>query len=163
SLEDIAAPGHRREPFAIFNLTWMLGVGAALCALAKIASVAGLNPGAAMLIFRSTNIFEVILGGALKNFQFLAVVIWLYALALYMQAEWPIYGRSEREVNVLAIMLSICSIIVIAVGPWQAGLFILLVGGLYVTKPVYYLAQAGWLGDEQKRIFKDDVIGLTSL
>jgi len=151
---DTAATGRRREPFAIVNLTWIFALAATFYALGKVFSVSGLSPNATMLILRSTNLIQVFLGTIASDIQVTSFVILLLVLSLYMEAEWPEAGRSEREVNVLATMLAACSLVVLVVAAWPFALITLIGGTWYIagrTGPLHFLAASGLLGERLKQ------------
>jgi hypothetical protein len=156
---DAGHPGSRREPIAITNLAWVLGLGATLCALGKVLSVSGLSPDVAMLVLRSTNILQVVTGVVLSDLQFLSVVIWLYILALYLPAEWPRHGRHEREFHVLGALLAVSTVVVVAIGPWQAGSLLLVAGLSVVVAPlIHRLAAHGALGRRAKKEVRERIL-----
>jgi hypothetical protein len=148
----------KRESFAVPNLTWIFGIVAAICVLTKIYSVAGFSTEGALLILRSTNLLSVAIGMLGSGLQFTSFAILLFVAALYMQAEWPVRGRHEREVNILAIAVVVCAFMVIVVGAWPLGTLTVMAATSYLARrvnPVRYLGRHGVLGGRIRRRLLD--------
>jgi hypothetical protein len=120
-----ASDNAKREPFAFANLTWTLGIVVALGVIAKVFSVAGYNISSALLILKSANILTTAIGILVSNLQFTSFAVLLFLISLYMQAEWPVRDRNEREVNVLAVSVFVCVVMVVAVAAWPLGVITL--------------------------------------
>lgn len=148
----------RREPFAILNLTWVVAIAATLWVLAKVYSVSGLSTDGATLILRSTDILQILTGTVLSDIQILSVVILLFVMSLYMEAEWPVPGRHEREVNLLAAVVVVTSIIVYVVAPWPLAILLQIVATDFLanrTGPIHFLASRGLLGKRLRSLLED--------
>jgi hypothetical protein len=130
----------------------------ALGVIAKVFSVAGYNISSALLILKSANILTTAIGILVSNLQFTSFAVLLFLISLYMQAEWPVRDRNEREVNVLAVSVFVCVVMVVAVAAWPLGVITLAATLSYLatrTGPLHYLGARGYLGNRVKERLRE--------
>lgn len=146
----------KREPWATGNLALLATLGIVTFALMRVFRVSHNDITTALAVFSATGGPSAVLGVVLSEIQRIVEIGLILAAVLYLDAEYPVRGRNEREVHVLGALLIFFWIMVIAIGHFIVAIASLVLGLPFIVGRVRAILRTRRAAETPRRLLVFD-------